>query len=102
MRNLIRSRLPRGNYDLPSIASELGREKRTLQRQLQLLHNTSYSDLLREVRVELAKKFLEDTSLPVTQLAYTLGFADPANMTRSFKQAVGITPKDWRQSHRVS
>ncbi len=45
-----------------------------------------------------ARRRLIFTAAPVSQLAYELGFADPAYFTRFFKKVAGVTPVVFRAS----
>ena len=47
--------------------------------------------LMREARRQLAY-----TSLPVSTIAYTLGFADPAYFSRVFSRVEGLSPSAFR------
>ncbi|PCJ47302.1 MAG: hypothetical protein COA99_01225 [Moraxellaceae bacterium] len=87
---------------LPSIedvAERLHMSSRTLRRRLKKEHN-SYRDLLNQVRIHQATKLLLQDKLPITQVAYQLGYTDSANFTRAFKRHTGITPTEFlaRQS----
>ena len=44
-----------------------------------------------------ARRHLVYTSLPVTTIAYTLGFADPAHFSRAFSRAEGLSPRAFRE-----
>lgn len=48
-------------------------------------------------RVELTKKLLGESDLPVASIAAQLGFADQAHLTKVFRQIVGETPAAWRR-----
>ena len=56
------------------------------------------SDYIRVCRLEKAKRMLEKTEKPVAQIAAEVGFEDANFFTRSFKKAVGMTPKDYRKN----
>lgn len=43
-----------------------------------------------------AKRQLRYTAMPVAQIAYFLGFEDPAYFTRFFRQRSGLSPKAFR------
>ena len=48
--------------------------------------------LMREARRQLAY-----TSLQVSSIAYTLGFADPAHFSRVFSRVEGLSPRAFRE-----
>ena len=72
---------------------------RSLQRRL-AAEGTLFEALLDETRAELAKRYLRAGALGVTQVAYQLGFSDPANFTRAFKRWTGRTPRDFAARRR--
>jgi AraC-like DNA-binding protein len=47
-------------------------------------------------RARHALKWIQATSRPFARIAYQLGFADQAHMTRDVKRLTGIVPKVWR------
>jgi AraC-like DNA-binding protein len=62
----------------------------------QLTHHT-FSDFLNEVRIGFACKLLQQSDLPVTQVAYECGYSNISYFNRTFKKIHGITPRDYRQ-----
>ena len=44
-----------------------------------------------------ARRHLVYTSLPVTTIAYALGFADPAHFSRVFSRTEGLSPRAFRE-----
>ena len=47
-------------------------------------------------RLKLAKKLLEESGKSVNEIAEECGFNDPSYFTKTFKNAFGMTPKDYR------
>lgn len=47
-----------------------------------------------------AMELLSNTGMPISQIAFRLGFADPAYFTRFFKRETGQNPGAFRKSHR--
>ncbi len=86
-----------GRCHLSVLAEVLGTHPRTLQRNLSECHH-QYSDILAEVRFEAATKLLEDPHRKVIEIAFDLGYTDPANFTRAFRQWTGISPSDFREA----
>ncbi|MBI4785256.1 MAG: helix-turn-helix transcriptional regulator [Oscillatoriophycideae cyanobacterium NC_groundwater_1537_Pr4_S-0.65um_50_18] len=46
-------------------------------------------------RIERAKQLLLQNNLTVAEVAHRVGFADQSHLCRHFKQATGLSPKQW-------
>lgn len=55
------------------------------------------SGLIEERLIREARRNLVYTNLPVSRIAYALGFEDPAYFTRVFTRATGLSPRAFRQ-----
>lgn len=51
--------------------------------------------------MNIAKKMLQNTSIPIAEIASQLTF-DPSNFTKFFKRFEGITPKQYREEMFIS
>lgn len=78
------------------VAAELGMSGRTLHRRLQEA-GSSYSDILDEIRFELAQDYLRATKLTVEAIGQQLGFQESQSFIRWFRQLANTTPGDFRQ-----
>lgn len=47
-------------------------------------------------RLKLAKKLLQESAKSVNEISEECGFNDPSYFTKTFKNAVGMTPKEYR------
>ena len=52
-------------------------------------------------RIALAKTLLEGTRIPLTEIAFRVGFPSQAHLTVMFRKFVGCTPGSYRGSPRV-
>jgi AraC-like DNA-binding protein len=95
VRRLIWMLLPGGRCSLSVVASHLGRDRRTLHRQLER-EGQSYTALLEQVREELALRHLENRERPLAEIAGLLGFSAPSAFSRWFRQRQGRSPRAWR------
>jgi AraC-like DNA-binding protein len=68
---------------------------RALQRGLKQ-EGQSFRELLEGTRRDLAKKFLAQPELSLTDVCYLLGFSDQSNFTKAFKRWTGETPTRYR------
>jgi len=98
LRAAILSELPSGAPRLARLAGMLNMSQRTLQRKLQQ-ENLCYTQILDDLRLELARLYLARDSLPVQEVADRLGYSEASNFVRFFRQHEGITPSDY--GHRV-
>jgi AraC-like DNA-binding protein/ligand-binding sensor protein len=55
-----------------------------------------FTDFLADRRMELAKAYLRDLTLNVSQAAAKAGFEDPGYFARCFRKKVGMSPREWR------
>jgi AraC-like DNA-binding protein len=51
-------------------------------------------------RLRHAARLLTDGDLPVTDIAYDVGFADLSNFVRTFHRAAGVSPRTFRETAR--
>jgi AraC-like DNA-binding protein len=70
---------------------------RTLQRQL-ADEGTSFKAELEQVRAQMAIAALRDRSVPIDEVAFLLGYAEPSSFYRSFRRWTGRTPHWYRRS----
>lgn len=77
------------------VAEKLRLSVRTLRRQLSEEHS-SYQRILDEVRFSLAREYLQETTLPLHEIASLLGYTEPGNFTHAFKRWSGVTPYAFR------
>lgn len=92
----IRRALPRGGLTVNSLAAELQISRRTLQRRLSV-RGSSFKILLREVREEESRRYLDDPRLSVTEIALLLGYSDQASFSNAFRSWCGCAPTEFRQ-----
>ena len=79
-------------------AAIIGMSPRTLQRQL-AEEERSFSRLLQSVRFRVAQRLLRDSSMPLTEIASRLSYADLPNFIRAFKRWTGVGPNEFRKLH---
>lgn len=55
------------------------------------------ADCIARIRIQEAKRLLQQTSMTVTQIAEKVGYANDAGFTRMFKKLEGVTPGKYRE-----
>ncbi len=80
---------------LGDVARNLGMSTRTLQRQLTDRH-VNFQQLLQQSRQEVARQYLQQSTLELNDVAYLLGFDDTNSFFRAFQRWEGVSPSRWR------
>ena len=80
------------------LADELGVSRPTLDRAFSADTGMSPARLIMRLRLDEAKRMLKSGSQSVSEIAYGLGFCNPAYFTNTFRKLTGSTPKDWKRA----
>jgi len=87
--------LPSGNISDEKVAHTLAMSVRSLQRKLQQAH-TTFRKVLDETRENLARQYIRDSKLDLTEVAFLLGFSEHSAFSRAFKRWTGQPPSACR------
>ncbi|PHR99476.1 MAG: hypothetical protein COA68_08670 [Oceanobacter sp.] len=84
----------RGEATLANLASSFAMSERTLARRLNAAGTDFRTELL-TLKIQLAKEYLNDGHLTLTEVALLLGYSEQAAFSRAFKKEVGQSPGLW-------
>jgi AraC-like DNA-binding protein len=93
------SRIPGGDIRTQAVARALNVSARTLQRRL-AEEGVTYQALVDRTRKDAASRYLGNANLAIGEVAYLVGFSEPAPFHRAFKRWFGVTPERFRQQQR--
>lgn len=79
------------------IAAKVGMSPRTLTRWCRGYLQASPAELVRRLRVGEARRLLEETILPLKDVAARAGLGNQSTLWRIFVQDLGVTPAEYRQ-----
>jgi AraC-like DNA-binding protein len=85
--------------DIDYVAEKLNTTSRTLRRRL-AEENSSFQQILGEVRYQLAREYLSTSTLPLEEISVLLGYSAPGNFSNAFKRWHGTSPRQYRQECR--
>lgn len=99
LRRVLPALLTGGRATPQEAARRLGFGVRTLNRRLAEA-GSSFQRLRDESRYSIARQLLGNTHMPAGRVATRLGFSNASALTRAFLRWSGMTPTQWRGSHR--
>ncbi|MFZ4807661.1 MAG: helix-turn-helix domain-containing protein [Hyphomicrobiaceae bacterium] len=86
-----------GERRVEHYAGRLGLTEKTLNRACQAVAGKSVKACIRDRLVLEAKRFLAHDDRPVQWIADHLGFSEPTNFTKVFREATGVSPTTFRR-----
>jgi AraC-like DNA-binding protein len=100
VRGAIQQKLTGRRPTIDDIADALHISSRTLQRRLQDA-GSSFQRVLEEARRRLARYYLNNSVLELSEAAYLLGYEDANSFVRAFRTWEGVPPARWREEQRA-
>lgn len=86
---------------IEDIADAVGVSRRTFSRAFAKHANVTPSVFVDQVRIDFARKLLEETDVPLKTVAFRCGFHNATQMRMSFSRQMGTTPKQYRERFRT-
>ena len=84
------------NYSIADYAEKLFVSPKSLAKRLKAHHYGTPTEILRDRIILEAKRDLRYTQKSVKEIAFDLGFEDPAYFTRYFKKSEKMSPQGYR------
>lgn len=86
-------------FGIPDLCREMGMSRAQLYRKFKALTDQPVGYYFRSLRLHQAKAWLLTTDRHISEIAYDVGFKEPAYFTRVFRETFGISPKEMRKRH---
>ena len=93
--NAIAPLLPHGQAAADEVARRLGMSQRTLTRRLSS-EGLTFIEVRDSLRADLARRYVRDADLPISKIAWLLGYQEVSAFTHAFKRWTGSTPRQMR------
>jgi transcriptional regulator GlxA family with amidase domain len=82
---------------VPEVARRAGRTQKVLEARMRADLGATPATVYRRLRLNLARKLVMETDLPVAEIALRSGYDDPSAMTRAFRTEFGRSPRALRR-----
>ena len=93
--NAVTPLLPHGRARADMVAKKLGMSERTLARRL-TEEGVSFIEIVQQLKATLARYYLEEETMPISKIAWLLGFEEPSSFSHACKRWTGKTPRELR------
>jgi len=87
------------NPGIDDVCKALYVSKSTLHRAFQATSELTPMQTLYKLRITRAKSLLTATTLPISEIAYNLGYPGPGDFSRAFHRAEGSSPGEYRKHY---
>ncbi|PWE00767.1 hybrid sensor histidine kinase/response regulator transcription factor [Marinilabilia rubra] len=98
-REVLEKRFSDEDFNPVELSRQLGMSRSQLFRKIKALTGLSASNLISFYRISVAWEKIQKTNLSISEIAYKVGFKDPAYFSRIFTKEFGVTPNSLRQKH---
>jgi transcriptional regulator GlxA family with amidase domain len=93
------------NFSAPNPVEEMvkrsGVPERSFKRRFTHATGVSPIDYVQRVRIEYAKRRLEQSDTNIDEISWAVGYEDPAFFRRLFRRVTGVAPGAYRRRYRV-
>ncbi|WP_194766000.1 substrate-binding domain-containing protein [Tamlana sp. I1] len=97
MNKYVHENIDDSSYSVEQLASSLGISRVQLYRKVKAILNINVSDYIQNIRLEKAKILLQESTLSISEIAYSVGFSSPSYFSLTFKNKFGKSPKTYRK-----
>ncbi len=89
------------NLTVSEIATHFGYNEKYLTTFFKKYAGITLKQYLLQTKMEAAKTSLSETTQPISQIAYSLGFSDAHNFSNAFRKVTGLSPSQFRASYNI-
>lgn len=93
--NFIQENLDDAEFGNKELSRKMTMSESQLNRKIKALTDKTLSLFIRSIRLQKAKVLLQTTDLNVSEIAYDVGFTDPAYFSRTFSKEFGTPPSEF-------
>lgn len=97
---VIEEHLAEPDFDLDMFSGKLNMSKSSLYRKIKSLTQLSPVEFTKNIRLKHACQMLKNQQGNISDIAYSVGFADPKYFTSCFKAEFGMTPTEYLKKNR--
>lgn len=96
LKTTIEQHISEENFSVQTLSDMMAMDRTVLYRRMQTLTGIPPSVYIKNIRMDIARRLLLDTDLPIGDVARKTGFATTKYFSAAFKDSFGMTPNEFR------
>lgn len=96
--DLMEKNMDNGDLIVDDLVQEMAVSRSVFFKKLKTLTGLAPVEFIKEIRINRAVQLIETGEFSMTQIAYMVGINDPRYFSKCFKQKMGMTPTEYRDS----
>jgi signal transduction histidine kinase/DNA-binding response OmpR family regulator/ligand-binding sensor domain-containing protein len=93
--DIISKHISNSNFNLDSLSNEAGMSQMHLHRKIKGLFGQSPAEFVKTIRLKQGAEMLKSKTGNISEIAYKVGFDNPAYFSTCFRQQFGINPSEF-------
>lgn len=89
---IIEEEMENSSFDIPLLADKIGMSQPVLYKKIRALTDMSVNEFIKSIRLKRAAQLLNQKTLTIAEVAYTVGFSDRKYFSKEFKKQFGKAP----------
>lgn len=92
---------PELSLSITELTRKTGLSPSKLQEGFKLMHGTTVSDYIRDVRLLKAEELIKNTDLNISEVVYSIGFTSRSYFSKIFRRKYNCSPKQYKDKQNV-
>lgn len=98
---VIEENLENPDFDVNMLVNQIGMSRTILYKKVNTLTNHSVASLIKYIRLKKAADIILNTTYPISEVAFMVGFNDRKHFSREFKKVYKYSPTEYKHSREV-
>ncbi|MXN90600.1 response regulator [Flavobacterium sp. Sd200] len=95
---VIENNLENPDFDVNMLVNEIGMSRTILYKKVNALTGQSVANLIKNLRLKKASDIILNTSYPISEVAFMVGFNDRKHFSREFRKVYKLSPTEYKTS----
>lgn len=95
--NIIQENLDSSELDVEFLAQSMLMSRSSLYNKVKALTGLGVNEYVNQTKMKIASEMVKTTNLPITEIAYRLGYSSHHYFSKCFKTYFGTTPSEMRK-----